>query len=291
MSKRIFLYSSELAAFIGRHSHTNSCKIFNKLYEKYFQDNLKKLKVIDKIEQKNITDDKNIELIAKKTESNKNFKEQLTKLCNSNLSSLGMQKERDELLKTVSKDKNLTEDEKILLKKATENFTSKTFGTIRESNAMDVYKKAMDCEVVTGIVSRNKKLISYDGYELWLISKIDGMKMDGTIVEIKNRMYKLFEEVREYEWLQVQAYMEVYNLDNSELVEYLKNGKDEMRVNQIARDRKFWEEIVMKDLQNYFYTFINLIMNEKKLIKYISLGETEQNEFIKKMVRKESKSK
>jgi len=287
---RIFLYSSQLASFIGRNEHTNSCRIFNKLFEKYYQDKLSTINLMDKVKKNNVGDSGNIDLISSKLENNKDLREKLDNLCKTSNSSFAMKKTADEMVKKILETEKLSKDDETILKKAADGYTNKKFGTIKEENVVDVYKKRMKIDLVTGIQSRTKKLLDYEGNELWLISKIDAMKYDGTVVEIKNRMYKLFDEVREYEWLQVQTYLEVYNLENAELVEYLKIGDGEMRINEIRRDRKYWEEIVLKELGFYFRVLINLINDTKKIKKYMDVSEKEQNELIKKMVRKEAKS-
>jgi len=282
---KIFLYSSQLAAFIGRNSHTISSRIFNKLYEKYYEEQLIKMKRMDDLKSKNIGDSSLIDIIGNKLENNKDLKIKLDNLCSKNVSSFVMKKETDDLVKKVLETEKLSDNDKNLLLKAAEGYTNKTFGTIRETNVVDVYRNKMGVDVVTKLQARYKKVLEYEGNELWLISKIDAMKMDGTVLEIKNRMYKLFEEVREYEWLQVQAYLEVYNLEQAELVEFLKIGEGEMKINKIDRDRKYWEEIVINDLNKYFKAFIKIIGDSKKIKKYLDLSETEQNEMIKKLVR------
>jgi len=286
---KIVLYSSQLASFIGRNPHTIASKIFNKLYENNFSNELQKLKVYDQLKKNNVGDGKLIDEIANKMENNQNLRINLDKICNNNISTIIIKKEQEELVKKVMSDKNLNENDKEILKKAIDGYTNKKFGTVKEKNAIDVYRIRTGEEVVTKIDSRCKKIAEYDGIELLLISKIDAIKTDGTILEIKNRMYKLFEEVREYEWLQVQAYLEVYNLEKGELVEYLKDNNGEMRIKPIDRDRTFWNEIVLKEVGFFFRTMINLVHNDKKITKYMKLSDTEQNEFIKKMVRKEAK--
>jgi hypothetical protein len=116
------------------------------------------------------------------------------------------------------------------------------------------------------------------------------MNDERVVIEIKNRMYKLFNEVREYEWLQVQTYLDVYDLDRALLVEYLNDGggadeADNMKVNKIERDRKFWDEVVLVELWQYFSVLLKIIMNVDIMTEYMSLSENEQNEFIKKMIR------
>jgi hypothetical protein len=130
-------------------------------------------------------------------------------------------------------------------------------------------------------------LFDEDGVELWVISKVDAMNDDGVIIEIKNRMYKLFNEIREYEWLQVQTYLDVYDLEKAVLVEYLVGADevDNMKVNKIERDRKFWNDVVLVELRKYFGVLLKIIMNVDLMTEYMSLSENEQNEFIKKLIR------
>jgi hypothetical protein len=182
----------------------------------------------------------------------------------------------------------LAEEDKKEVRKIVEGYTNKRFGTIREINAIDFYKEKYDVEVITKIDQRSKKILTIDGVELWVISKLDGMKMDGTVIEIKNRIYKLFDEVREYEWLQVQAYLHVYGLPKAELVEFLQNSGGTMKINQVEKDDTYWNEILLKILGDYFRVFLKIIGNDAKIKKYMKFGETEQNEYIKKLVRKES---
>ena len=198
-----------------------------------------------------------------------------------------MQKDREVLIKILENAKDLGEEDKKEVRKIVEGYTNKRFGTIREINALDFYREKYNVEVITNIDQRSKKIITIDGTELWIISRLDGMKMDGTVIEIKNRIYKLFDEVREYEWLQVQTYLHVYGLPKAELVEFLQNSGGTMKINEVERDDTYWDEILLKILGNYFRVFLKIIKNESKIKKYMSFGETEQNEYIKKLIRKE----
>jgi hypothetical protein len=61
---------------------------------------------------------------------------------------------------------------------------------------------------------------------------------------------------------------------------------DNMKVNKIERDRKFWNEVVVVELRKYFGVLLKIIMNVDLMTEYMSLSENEQNEFIKKIIRK-----
>lgn len=275
MSQKIFLYSSNLAAFIGKNPHIPASRIFNSLYEKYYKVG------------KTVGDSEKIQKIGEKIE-NKKLLVEIDKICNNSNSSEMMQKDREVLIKTLETSSGLAEEEKKEVRKIVEGYTNKRFGTIREINAIDFYKEKYNVEVITKIDQRSKKILTIDSAELWVISKLDGMKMDGTVIEIKNRIYKLFDEVREYEWLQVQTYLHVYGLPKAELVEFLQNSGGTMKINYVEKDDTYWNEVLLKILGDYFRVFLSIIKNEVKIRKYMKFGETEQNEYIKKLVRKES---
>ena len=274
MTKKIFLYSSNLAAFIGKNPHIPASRIFNSLYEKYYKIG------------KTIGDSEKIQKIGEKIE-NKKLLSDIDTICNNNKSPDMMQKDREVLIKTLETSSGLAEEDKKEVRKIVEGYTNKRFGTIREINALDFYREKYNVEVITKIDQRSKKILTIDGNELWIISRLDGMKMDGTVIEIKNRIYKLFDEVREYEWLQVQAYLNVYGLPKAELVEFLQNSGGTMKINEVERDDTYWGEVLLKILGDYFRVFLMICQNESKIKKYMSFGETEQNEYIKKLIRKE----
>jgi hypothetical protein len=76
-------------------------------------------------------------------------------------------------------------------------------------------------------------------------------------------------------------------LEKAVLVEYLVGADevDNMKVNKIERDCKFWNEVVVVELRKYFGVLLKIIMNVDLMTEYMSLSENEQNEFIKKLIR------
>ncbi len=95
---KIVLYSSQLAAFIGRNIHTNTSRIFNKLFEKFYPSILTNLKLIDKVKQENLGDGASIDKLCSKLEHNKDLRSKLDNLCKQNFSSFTMKKETETLV-------------------------------------------------------------------------------------------------------------------------------------------------------------------------------------------------
>ena len=65
-----------------------------------------------------------------------------------------------------------------------------------------------------------------------------------TIIEVKNRMYKLFNKLREYEKIQSYVYMFLLNSKNAKLVEtYMINTATDVGIIDIEFDEIYWNNI------------------------------------------------
>lgn len=80
------------------------------------------------------------------------------------------------------------------------------------------------------------------GLDVFIGGKHDGVKEDGSIVEIKTRQYK-FLGVRDYERVQVHAYMFIFNTTKAQLVE---NFNGESKTHDIEFDHMFWNQVEEK---------------------------------------------
>jgi len=75
----------------------------------------------------------------------------------------------------------------------------------------------------------------------------------------------------------------VYNFEEAKLIEFLNKDEPEIKINEISRDKDYWKKILI-ELNLYFRTLIK--MGTSDLSKYLQLSEKNQDEFIKKKVRK-----
>lgn len=284
----INLYASQIASFIGKNPYTPSIKIFLKLWKTYFMDlqdvkesEKKKVKSLDKSDkdhikkyEKKLDADliKNIESICKKT--NKNIE---------------LKKEQKKLMENIKGLDKLSDFEKKELNKSVEGMFNKSFGTRKEVNAFEYYKDNISNEIIKNIQQKNVEVFTYKGYQLNIIGKLDAMKLDGTIIEIKNRMYKLFDEIREYEWIQIQTYLFLYKLSKGEIVEFMNQGRPVLKVHPVKRDVDYWEIELLPNIIAYFKTLVDLMIYKEYREKVLKLSEQEQVELIKKLVREKEK--
>lgn len=97
----------------------------------------------------------------------------------------------------------------------------------------------------------------------WFVGgKIDAIDNERTLlIEIKNRVNRLFHRVPFYEQVQVQAYLHLLNLERGVLVECLKAGEWAVNVIPVARDRDLWERDIVPKLQG-FVDFLGRVLHD-----------------------------
>ena len=91
-----------------------------------------------------------------------------------------------------------------------------------------------------------------EGTEYEIVGRIDRLIKnetgDLTLVEIKNRAKCLFKNVREYEEIQCQTYMEMLNIESCRLVEQYNN---DTCTHLLKRDKDGWQKEILPKLKNF----------------------------------------
>ena len=133
----------------------------------------------------------------------------------------------------------LLDNEAVQLKKYTTSRAATKYGTKTESSAIEVYEAKTGNEVSMKNTTCKSRTVG----DIMIRGKIDGMTADDKILEIKNRTKRLFGEVRLYEYIQVQCYLFIYDMQCADLAE---NFKSEMNIFAIERDDDFISEVFRK---------------------------------------------
>ena len=115
-------------------------------------------------------------------------------------------------------------------------------GIARENVTLDKLAQEHGCTVKERNTVCYKATIGNHGSRrILLIGRIDGMKEDGSIVEVKYRRSRLFRRLVEYEKVQLHAYMHLCSNDCALLREQYDATSHEIIVRY---DAAFWEECV-----------------------------------------------
>lgn len=126
--------------------------------------------------------------------------------------------------------------------------TNTQFGTRHEGNVADMYHNH------TGRTIKKddaRKILEFmPGFQI--VGRFDGFNDEGTLIEIKNRMRRLFTTVPEYENTQIHVYMKMAGVTHAQLVE---RYQDKIMVHEVEMDDDFMEEILteLRDVcKSYF---------------------------------------
>ena len=146
------------------------------------------------------------------------------------------------------------------------NLTNTGFGTKNETRSIHIYTQMTGIPVMN-ISNFYKRILLKSGDYNWYIGgRIDGICQDKTIVEVKNRMHKLFYNLREYEKIQTFSYMYILESRKSQLVEtYMKGNQPEINIIDVDFQEIYWEFIF--DRITTFVDYFNKFLKNEKLKK------------------------
>lgn len=246
---------SQIAILTGHNAFQNQRDYLIQFWKKTHKEDFLKYQELAKFEIK--TDKTVFENISKK--NNLNLQNDLYKCYNSkNIKDLDKAKEI--LLKKVDK---LDSKEKKEITESIKNLSHTKFGIKNEDDITKILEHKMKCVIKKDNVFIKKNIIEDEehGFTIQIGGKIDGIRStDGAIIEVKNRMKKLFFELRGYEKVQLMSYLYLFGSSKGLLVEALKGKeKTELNIIECEFDEEFMNSIiqVLFNFALYYVSFIN----------------------------------
>ena len=169
-----------------------------------------------------------------------------------------LNKKKEDILSKIDK---LPEDQKKEIKESILNVSNTRFGVKNETNVLKIYQDQTEKSIVKDDKYRTKLISKNDKYSVYIGGKVDGIDVNnGDVIEIKNRMHKLFFNLRSYEMVQLMCYLHIFEAKEGFLIEALKK-KDSTDVNVINMkyDETIMNEILEKinKFVTFYYDFIN----------------------------------
>ena len=112
----------------------------------------------------------------------------------------------------------------------------------------------------------NFPLCVIDGKRFQVSGTVDRIERIGDeiiLIEIKNRMRKLFTSVPEYEYIQVQTYLQIIPMD-IQRAKLIQQYQDETSTTIIERDDLVWRQEILPGLLDFCTKFHSKISAESK---------------------------
>jgi len=289
--KVIKINASNLAGFIGLNPYQTRASIFFKLWKKYFAESFFTIQNLAQLNR-----DRDLELKYQILD-NTSFTNEVFKandipinIYNEIKKAEGnreeMNKKADELIKTV-KEQNLPKEIQDKIENSIKSSFRTNYGTKKESSALDHYVEMYDANVMTNIGLQNKIIYQDKNFGISIVGKLDAIKREDkpVILEIKNRSYQLFKEVRTYEFIQCQVYMDLYDIHECELVQFLNDKKPLLDKTTIKFDEKYWKKTILKKVRENFALLTHIIENKELAIQFMRCGIKDADALLDKIQR------
>ena len=238
-SKRVILKASDVAAIIGRHQYKPRDEVFNEYWKKYspetFTGQTKKEKALEALAAS--------ESAQKVLESALAFEAKDSKEAAQTFEAAKAQ---------VHLDTKLSVEQKADVIEHLRSQVYTTHGTRSEDKTSDKVTKDTGARLVRDDAFYNLDVCTLGKTNFVICGKIDRIeeKDDGSrvLVEIKNRANRLFRRVVEYEFIQIQVYLQMLGLVHARLVEQYNN---QVLSHDVDRDEELWTNTIMPALREF----------------------------------------
>ena len=250
----ILINISEVAIITGHNKFKTKREFLIDFWKKNAKDDYEKFS--SKTEFIKETDIDIIKKIAK--ENNIEILQDLKK-CSLTKDTSSLNSIKKEIMKKVE---NLDDAKKMEITKSINNVTNTKFGIKNENDIATLYNKLTGLTIIKDNKYKKVEIGLYDkNICFYLGGKIDGLCVEnGIIIEIKNRVNKLFYELRDYEKVQLMCYLYIFNAKKGHLVEaFKKKDGTDINVIELDYDESFMNYIKEKliEFMNYFIKFLN----------------------------------
>lgn len=261
MKQQMFLRVSEIPGLIGVNPYSNIRPLILRFWEKAmpwdYYNTITNLVKEDKISNPLLRDEDVIKYHSDKYDLD--LDKQL-KVCHTSKTTSELNKNKNELLKHVEQQSHISDMDKHVIKESLNKLTRTGYGQHHENSAIDLYCKQVNMKVIEQQKFKKKLIATSPSFQWYITGKIDGIREDGVLVEIKNRVNRLFKTLRDYEMAQVQIYLNMFRIKKGHLVECIKQGgHSSINIMEVNYDNIYWKNIVKQRLQHFidfFYAFL-----------------------------------
>jgi hypothetical protein len=235
----ITLHASSFAGFIGKHPYVKHHEAFEKTWQRISPDTyMEAMRRHDRT-----TDQQRLEILRAKIPE---IEVSLHAAETSHPASSKVAAElADEIKHDVKTIPNLTPQEVDLVNNEIRKQVCTRYGTDQERSVIDLLNDEMGMDVVPDETTYARRYTTPNGIPWKLVGKIDGHTVDAkTVVEVKNRVNRLFMHATEYERIQVECYLRLIDVaERALLVESLSGSSCKtLNIIPIEKDDALWAE-------------------------------------------------
>lgn len=237
--KRIIIKASEVAAVIGKNPYKTPGEVRDELWKKYSPDTFTGETKTDRAEKALGSSVEAQKVLVEAVSVHAKSSDEVTKI---------FEKARVQ----IQADTSLTKTQKT---EVTDHLRSKVY-TTHGIRSEDKTSDKVEADEKTKLI-RDESFYQLNIWENFqIVGRVDRIeeKADGSrvLVEIKNRTRRLFQKVPEYEYVQIQTYLQMLKLQQARHVEQYNS---QVKSTDISRDDEFWNNEVLPALVEFCKEF------------------------------------
>lgn len=296
---KINIAASQLAVYLRRNPYQPFTEAFFKLWSKNFKDDYQN--ILHEMESERnckfmiaITEKEYVDRILSRNSISKKEQKELYFAIH-NVKKSQCTKELDAGKRQIEHMINkydITPREKAVMKRNTGSMIKTNFGQKHESVGINSICSEYNINVAGLQQSLKKQIMSLNGNQYHIQGRVDGIitHLDGDelnepiLLELKNRVNDLFYKLRDYEMVQVYAYMLMSRMESTWLMEVLKkkndDGSDLIKNNRIIVNLNEETKQDMLDQIKEFCIFFDMFLNNRKWKEMAILAAADEEKMI-----------
>lgn len=235
--KRVILRASDIASIVGMNEYKPMTETLKEYWKRYSPDTFNGQTEREKVEAVICSSD-SVGDILKTALSNE---------------TTDVQTVVEETCKKINIDTSLSDSQKLDVIKHVTSKINTNHGTKSESKtAQKITDVKKDTQLIQDSTFYTTDVMTIDRTDFVICGTIDRIQIESdgrrTLIEIKNRVKRLFNKVVNYEFIQIQTYLQLLGLEHARLVEQYK---DEIDTHDIERDDDFWDNDILPKIKEF----------------------------------------
>jgi len=249
----VILYASQIAACIGCNRHKKPAEAMESMWERMAPESYRQAL----LRTGSTTEADRIQALLENDAYIRDVIDESTLLCGT---SHDVATRYDAASKVISKLDMSSEDKKVIDATVKRNLYT-NYGTASEHHALVKFRETLGINAVPDDTFYKMHIADVDGVPLWIGGKIDAITEDrGLVIEIKNRIRRLFYKVPFYEIIQLQTYLHLLEVSRGAIVECLTMpGDSVINIVPIRRDKDLWTETIVPKMKAFTRVFLHLL--------------------------------
>mgnify|MGYP006269142179 CR=1 FL=1 len=252
----VILYASQIASCIGYNRHKKPAEAMESLWERVAPESYRRALV----RTGSTTEAERVREILDRDLFLRRVVDESTLACGT---SQDVAVRYDAASRAISRLDIPAEDKKVIDVTVKRNFYT-NYGTASEHHALIKVRETLGINAVPDDTFYKEHVTDVDGVALFVGGKIDAITEDrGLVIEIKNRIRRLFYKVPFYEMIQLQTYLQLLGVSRGAIVECLMmHGDSDINIVPVRRDRELWQDTLVPKMKAFTRVFLQLLTDE-----------------------------